>query len=272
MFHRLDLTGARIVLTGASSGIGRALAEELARLKAKLVLAARSREKLEELAGRLRQNDAEVRVVPTDVGDGFQRAKLIDEAVVTFGGIDVLINNAGVGASGHFRDASEARLRQVFEINFFAATELTRLALPHLERGNNPMIVNVSSVIGRRGIPAYSEYCASKFAMCGWSEALRSELTPFGVHLLLVCPGLIDTAFRDHMVEDRLESRFSRGQSMSAERCARIIVKAMRARRNEIVITASGKLLAWMNRLFPRAVDSLMLRWMAKNAPSRADK
>jgi len=267
MFNRVNLSGARIILTGASSGIGWALAEALAKFQPRLVLAARSREKLEQLAKRLEGQVNAVRVAPADVADAGQRQRLIEETLSAFGGIDVLINNAGVGASGRFRDASEVRLRQVFEVNFFGATELTRLALPHLERGRDPMIVNVSSVVGRRGVPGYGEYCASKFALCGWSEALRAELTPLGVHVLLVCPGLIDTPFRDHMVEDRLDSRLSRGRSMSAAHCARLIVAAMRSRRNEVVITAGGKLLLWANRLFPRFVDAMVLRWMARTTP-----
>ncbi len=269
MFHRQDLTGARIILTGASSGIGWALAEALAKFRTRLILAARSRDKLEQLARQVEKQANEVRVAPTDVADAGQRQRLVDEAVSAFGGIDLLINNAGVGASGHFRDATEACLRQVFEINFFGATELTRLALPHLEQGKEPMIVNVSSIIGRRAVPGYGEYCASKFALCGWSEALRAELAPRGIHVLLVCPGLIDTPFRDNMIEDRLASRFSRGKSMSARHCAGIVVKAMRARRNEVVITAGGKLLLWANRLFPRLVDALVLRWMAAPTPGK---
>lgn len=263
--HAHRLAGARIILTGASFGIGEALARELARHKSRLVLAARSGERLDTLAKELKANGVEVLVVPTDVTDPAQRQRLVDEAVRAYGGIDILINNAGVGATGNFREATEERLRRVFEINFFGTTELTRLALPHLPKGRQPMIVNVSSVIGRRAIPGYTEYCASKFALCGWSEALRGELAQQGIHVLLVNPGLIETPFRDHLVEDRLQSRDQRPKAMSAERCARIIVRAMQRRQNELVITVSGKALLWVNRLAPWFVDWAMNRY-ARNS------
>jgi short-subunit dehydrogenase len=202
-----------------------------------------------------------VLAVPTDLVEPAQRQRLIAGAVQAFGGIDILINNAGVGASGYFRDSSEATLRRIFEVNFFATTELTRLALPHLAAGRQPMLVNVSSVLGRRAIPGYTEYCSSKFAICGWSEALRAELVRQGIHVLLVNPGLIETPFRDHLVEDHLATKFNRKRAMSPERCARLMVRAMRRRQNELVITWDGKLLVWVNRLFPRLIDWAMRRY-----------
>ncbi len=259
MFRRTNLAGARVVLTGASSGIGAALAEELAKTGARLALAARSGEKLKELVAKLPRPD-EMLVLPTDVTEGEQRRRLIDETVRAFGGIDILVNNAGVGASGFFAEASESRLRSIFEVNFFAATELTRLAIPHLARGRDAMIVNVSSVIGRRAVPGYTEYCASKFALCGWSQALRAELVRQGIHVLLVCPGLIETPFRDNQLESNLSFQWQKRRAMSAQRCARIILQAMRKRLNEVVITWDGKLLVLMNRWFPGLVDYFMRR------------
>jgi short-subunit dehydrogenase len=262
MFNRLDLTGSRVILTGASSGIGWALAKELAAAKARLVLAARSAVRLEDLAGELKSVTPDVVVVPTDVADAQQRRRLVEEAVRAFGGIDLLINNAGVGASGYFAEASEARLRQIFEVNFFGAVELARLALPYLKQGRDPMIVNVSSVIGRRAVPGYAEYCASKFALCGWSEAMHAELARNDIHVLLVCPGLIETPFRANQLEDKLSAKWQTRRSMSAERCARIIVQAIRKRRSDVVITFGGKLLLWLNRLSPRFVDWVIKRYV----------
>jgi short-subunit dehydrogenase len=261
MFSRARLRGARTILTGASSGIGRALALRLADARARLVLASRAADRLEELAATIRQRGGEAIPVPTDVADPAQRTHLIDETVRSLGGLDILINNAGVGATGYFADASEERLRRIFEVNFFAATELTRLAIPHLRNGREPMIVNVSSIIGRRGIPGNSEYCASKFAVCGWSESLRTELAGQGVHVLLVCPGRIETEFHQNLIENRLTFRWQKHRQMTADRCAELMLKAMRRRQNELVITAEGKLLLWANRLFPRIVDALLARY-----------
>lgn len=264
MFSRIDFTSLRIIVTGASSGIGRALAEQLAREKSRLVLASRSQDKLEELAQSIRQRGGEAHPVAVDVTDAKQRAHLIETTVTRLGGLDILVNNAGVGAMGFFRDADESRLRRIFEVNFFATTELTRLALPYLQQGKNPMLVNVSSILGRRAIPGCTEYCASKFALVGWSEGLRAELSQQGIHVLLVCPGRIQTNFQQNLIENKVRFGWQNHAQMTAERCAHLIVRAMRGRRNELTTTAQGKLLVWLNRLSPRLVDFLLGRYGRK--------
>src|SRR5262245_60828948 len=127
MFSRLDLRGARAIVTGASSGIGHALALRLAEQGVRLVLASRNQERLDALAASIRQRGGEAHVVTTDVADAAQRAHLVEAAVAALGGLDILVNNAGVGAKGPFAEASEDRLRRIFEVNFFGCTELTRL-------------------------------------------------------------------------------------------------------------------------------------------------
>ena len=261
MFSRIDLLGLRIIVTGASSGIGWELAKQLAHEKSRLVLAGRNRDKLEELAGIIREQGSEAHPVPTDVSDSRQRKTLIDTALARLGGIDLLINNAGVGAMGFFSDADENRLRRIFEVNFFGVTELTRLTLPHLRQGKTPMVVNVSSILGRRAIPGCTEYCASKFALAGWSEGLRAELSHQGIHVLLVCPGRIQTNFQQNLLEDKIRFAWQNHRQMSAERCAQLIVRAMRRRKNELTTTAEGKLLLWLNRMSPRLVDFFLSRY-----------
>jgi short-subunit dehydrogenase len=260
MFSRLDLRDARAIVTGASSGIGHALALRLAELRVRLVLASRNRERLDALAATIHQRGGEAHVVATDVAEAAQRAHLVEAAIAAFGGLDILVNNAGVGALGPFIDATEERLRRIFEVNFFGCTELTRLAIPHLRQGRTPMIVNIGSILGKRAIPGCVEYCASKFALQGWSEALRAELALHDIHVLTVCPGTIETEFRAHLLEDRPRARW-RSRGMTADRCAGLIVAAMRARRNEIVVTAGAKTLAWLNRIVPRLVDWMMVRY-----------
>jgi short-subunit dehydrogenase len=261
MSSRLDLRGWRVLLTGASSGIGAALALRLAERGARLVLASRSRERLEGLALHIGQRGGEAVAVPADVADAGQRAHLVEVAVAALGGLDALVNNAGVGAMGWFAEASEERLRRIFEVNFFAPVELTRLALPHLRRGRDPMLVNVSSVVGRRGLPGGSEYSASKFALTGWSESLRPELAREGIHVLVVTPGTVATEFKNNLLEERFLLSWQTRNGMSADRCARLIVEAIRRRRNEVVITTGARLLLWLNRLAPRLVDYLMERF-----------
>jgi short-subunit dehydrogenase len=268
IFSRLDLTGSRIILTGASSGIGHALALRLAERGARLVLASRNEERLAALADAVRARGSSAAVVPTDVADPTQRVRLVEQTLAALGGIDMLINNAGVGALGFFEEADELRLRRIMDVNFFATTELTRLALPHLRQGRNPMLVNVASVLGRRAIPGMVEYCASKFAMVGWSEGLRAELARHGVHVLLVCPGGIETEFDANMIEQRTRLSWRNRRRMSADRCAQLIVGAMRRRKNEVVITTSGKLMLWANRAAPRLLDWVLAR-MAKDQAAR---
>ena len=261
IFSRLDLSGARTILTGASSGIGHALALRLAEQGARLVLASRNQERLAALAEAIRAKGGSATVVPTDVADPAQRARLVEESLTALGGLDILINNAGVGALGFFEDANEERLRRIMEVNFFGATEVTRLALPHLRRGRNPMIVNMASVLGRRAIPGCVEYCASKFAMVGWSEGLRAELARQGVHVLVVCPGGVETEFDANMLEQHTQLAFRNRRRMSADRCAQLIVGAMRRRKREVVVTTSAKLVVWLNRLSPRLLDWALARY-----------
>src|ERR1700731_3263961 len=165
-----DLQGRRILITGASSGIGRCLAQLLALAGARLAVVARTEDKLRDLARSLAP--AEVVVLPADVTREEDRRRLLDLAQARLGGLDVLINNAGVASWAHFADSSEANLRQIMDVNFFAPAELIRLAIPMLVRGQQPAVVNVAWMCGRRGMPAWSEYSASKYALCGLTEAL----------------------------------------------------------------------------------------------------
>src|SRR5262249_24073782 len=178
------------LLTGASRGIGRAVAEQAAAAGARVALAARSADCLEELAASLRAKGADAVAVPGDITRDEDRHRILQRTTERFGGLDVLINNAGVGSFGHFADGSEEILRQVMEVNFFAPAELIRLAIPTLARGRTPAIVDVSSMCGRRGMPAWPEYSASKFALSGLSEALYGEMGRFGIDVLLIVPGL----------------------------------------------------------------------------------
>jgi short-subunit dehydrogenase len=173
-----------------------------------------------------------------------------------------LLNNAGVGALGPFADASVQRVRQVMEVNFFATVEMTRLALPLLRRGVKPMVVNVSSIVGNRGVPNRSEYSASKFAVKGFSEAIRAEFSALGIDVLVVSPGPTETEFFDKEIERTKDANWPEHSPVSAARVAREMVAAMRAGRHEIIPYHWGRVLCWLNRLSPRLVDSLMTRYV----------
>jgi short-subunit dehydrogenase len=255
-----DLQGRRIVITGTSGGIGQALAEGAARRGARLILAARSEDKLRQLAERLTVQGAEVVAVAADVTVDADRRHIIQTAVERFGGLDILVNNAGVGSFGHFAESSEAVLRQIMEVNFFAPAELIRLAIPHLQNGVRPAIVNVSSMCGRRGLPAWPEYSASKFALCGLTEALRAEMVRFDIDVLLIVPGLTRSDYFQHLLrnEGRMKIRVDKG--MPPEQMAQAILKALVKNRSETVIGWEARWILRVNRFFPRLVDRLMAR------------
>ena len=258
---RRKIPGLRTILTGASSGIGRCLALELARQGARLVLTARRRPELEDLQGQIRDLQREAHIVVGDVVAPAVRQQLLDTARTALGGLDLLINNAGVGAIGPFAEASEARLRRVMEVNFFAPAELIRSAVPLLQAGQRPMIVNVSSVLGHRGIPKKSEYCASKFALHGLSDSIRCELAGLGIDVLLLSPSTTATEFFDNVLEKNADLPWLALGAMSAEAVARRTVKAIRRGRHEIILTPGGKLLVWFDRLCPPLVNRLVARF-----------
>jgi short-subunit dehydrogenase len=262
-FVTRPLRGARVLITGASGGIGRALARESAARGARLVLGARRQAELETVAAELRSaHDSEVETVVGDVTSAAARREMLERPVSRFGGLDILVNNAGVGAFGRFDEADSSRLRAIMEVDFFAAVELIREALPTLRRGTKPLVVNISSILGHRGIPLAAEYCAAKFALRGLSESLRAELAPAGVGVLVVSPGTTETGFFDNVLEMRskLPWRKPGTRGTSPEYVARQTAWAIEHDKAEIVPSWSGKLMVLANRIAPRLVDLAMRR------------
>jgi len=257
-----EFAGRSVVITGASSGIGRALAVQLAQAGAVLILAARREEKLRDLAHELRKCAAEVLVVPTDVTVDADRKRLIAAVKERFGGLDVLINNAGVASWAHFKDSSEEILRTVMEVNFFAPAELIRLAIPLLLQGQQPAIVNVASMCGRRAMPGWSEYSASKFALCGLTEALRGELARFDIDICLMIPGLTRSEFRERFLQTKGRAKIEFDKGMPPEWVAAQIVNSLRKSKTETVMGREAHLVLWFNKLFPRLTDWLLARKM----------
>jgi short-subunit dehydrogenase len=256
-----DLHGCNILLTGASRGIGRALAEKLARLRVKLSLVARSQEALEAIAQKCVGLGARAFAVAADLTIAEARSRAVREAAEKMGGLDVLINNAGVASFGHFDTSSETVLRTIMEVNFFAPVELIRQAVPYLAQGRRPAIVNVASVCGRRGLPGWSEHCASKFALVGFSEALRAELVRHGIDVLLVLPGLVrsDDLGR-HLLRNEGRMKLNFAGAQPAAEVAEEIIRALRKNRSETLVGWQSSWLLRANRFFPRFVDYMMAR------------
>lgn len=260
MGQRRQIAGSRVLITGASQGIGRALAEAAALRGAKVLAAARSAPLLRELAEWGRDQGAALETVVADVTGADDRQRMADAAVRHFGGLDVLVNNAGIGATGHFVECSPDRLRRIMEVNFFGLTETTRACLPLLRQGNRPAVVNVSSIAGKRAIPARSEYSASKFAVQGFSEALRAELAKDGIDVLVVCPGLTQTNFSQNMLEQKARMPMDHLRGMTAEQVAVATLRAIERGRNETCLTFQGKLMVLVSRFLPRLADRVAAR------------
>jgi short-subunit dehydrogenase len=260
MGQRRKIAGSRILITGASQGIGKALAESAAQWGGKVLAAARSDDLLGELAQQVRAQGGILETVHADVTSPEDRQRMVEAAVRSFGGLDILINNAGIGATGHFSEVSPDRLRKIMEVNFFGLTETTRACLPLLRRGNRPAIVNISSIAGKRGIPARSEYSASKFAVQGFSEALRAELVKDDIDVLVICPGLTQTNFSQNMIEQKARLQMDHMRGMTPQQVARATLRAIERGKNEITLTLQGKLIVFISRFFPGLADRIAAR------------
>ena len=260
---RRTLDKKRILLTGASSGIGAALAPMLAKEGAKLVLLARRKDRLQKIAEQIEQQfgNQNIILVDGDVTDSEVRHRAIQSATERLGGLDILINNAGVGAMAPIDDSTQETLRRIFEVNFFALFELTQLALPHLKQGVEPMVVNLSSIVGLRGVPHYGVYGAAKFAVSGLSESMRAEFARYGIDVLLVCPGTTQTEFFDVLHQSTSAPSLPNHRPVTSDYVANRIVQAIKRGKHKIIPYLPAAFLDHLNRFYPRFVDWLMTRY-----------
>jgi short-subunit dehydrogenase len=266
-----------VVVTGASSGIGKALALRLADERAWLALAARNAERLEALAVECRQRGAKAIAVPTDVACETQCKALVDRACGEYGRLDMLINNAGIAVASRLEDLPDLHLfKEVVDVNFYGTVYSTYHALPHL-RETKGRIVNVSSLGGKLAIPFNTSYVASKFAMIGFSDSLRMELASAGVSLTVICPYWVVTEFHERFMDKDGRPRGPAGRgiytekTMTADRCAQIILAAARRRKREIVMRP-GPLALWLHLVAPDLVDRLTVKMILGPAIKRTLK
>lgn len=262
---RRNYRDARCLVTGASMGLGRALAEELVRRGARVILAARSVDRLREVADGLIAAGAppeNVLPFPADVTLAEDRADLFRFASDEFSGaLDLLVNNAGIGAYGRFESHDESVVRRLFEINVFALIEMCRGALPMLRRGRAPAVCNIGSIVARRGLPGRSEYSASKFAVAGFTEAIRAEWARDGIDVLLVNPGFTATEFDRNLAADTAIWKTDGRRTMTPEYVANATLRALARGRHEITLSAPGRILLLFNRFTPRFLDRGLNRW-----------
>ncbi len=242
------------VVTGASGGIGREIALELARAGVRVLLWSRDVKKLEVLAGEIRAagGSAEFRCV--DVRDRAAVFAAAEAVAKTHGGMDFMICNAGVGHIGPMLAMPEDEVRRVTETNFYGPVYCAQAAMPFMRRGGN--ITFISSILGKRATPYYAVYSATKFAVVGFAEALRTELEDAGVKVTVVCPTATTTGFFSNSGGDGTVERLPRGPVvMTANAAARATLLAIRCGRREVVLSLPAKLLACLNALAPSLVD-----------------
>jgi short-subunit dehydrogenase len=263
-----------ILVTGASRGIGKRVAERLAKLGARLAITARSAEEIAKLARDLQAHGAEVEAIPADLTRPEDRERLVSTTVTRFGGLDVLMNCAGVCSFGEFSTSSEEITRRVLEVNFFAPIEMIRLCQPHLTRsaelardGWTPAVLNLASICGRWGIPSMSEHCASKHAFVGLTEALRGEFARFGIDVLLVLPGLVRSDdLNRHLLRNEGKIYLDFAGAQPPDEVADSVVRSLLKNRTEAAVGFVSWWVWMTRRLFPRAVRFFMQRKVWKYA------
>ncbi|HKK58417.1 MAG TPA: SDR family oxidoreductase [Salinivirga sp.] len=268
----MSIKNSVCIITGASSGIGRSLAFEMARRGAKLSLAARSADKLNELKNALQtQYQAEVLVVSTDVSDETQCENLINKTLEAFEHIDILINNAGISMRALFVDVQLKVLKQLMDVNFWGTVYCTKYALPSIIKTRGS-IVGVTSIAGFHGLPARSGYSASKFAIHGFLETIRIENLKNGVHVLIAAPGFTSSNVRKSALTadgtPQGESPRNEARMMTSEQVARKIANGIRFRRRNIILSLKGKISVLFQRVLPIMLDRLFYNAMAKEPDS----
>jgi len=260
-----------VLITGGSSGIGKALAFAFGRAGATVVICARRADSLKTASEELNQAGIPNLTVPADVSQEADIRHLIDETIRQYGRLDILINNAGISMRAMFEDLDPEVIRKVMDINFMGTVYATKYALPYIKRANGS-IVAISSIAGYRGLPVRTGYSASKFAVNGFLEALRTELLHTGVHVLLACPGFTASNIRIAALDERGESKGETMRDeagmMSAEECADHILRAVKARKRDLVLTTQGKLTVFLNKWLPGLTDRLVFNTLAKEKDS----
>lgn len=260
-----------VIITGASSGIGKALAFEFGNQGAKIVITGRNEANLLHAAEELRHAQIEVSSIVCDSSSEEQTKAMIQQTIQTYGQIDLLINNAGISMRSMFETVNLNVLKQVMDINFWGTVYACHAALPYLKQTKGG-IIGISSIAGYRGLPVRTGYSASKFAMNGFLEALRTELLDTGIHVLTACPGFTASNIRSaSLVGDGSlagSSMREEGKMMSAEEVAHEIRKAYEARKKTLVLTFQGKLTVFLNKWMNCWLDRMVYNTLKKEKDS----
>ncbi|WP_276504597.1 SDR family oxidoreductase [Terrimonas pollutisoli] len=255
-----------VVVTGGTDGIGKALVDELLQSGAKVATCGRDHDKLYRLQSSYPSSFLHTMVA--DVSSENDCRRFIETTIKVFGGIDVLINNAGISMRALLKDASTEVTRKVMDINFFGAVYCTKYALNSIIEKKG-IIVGISSIAGYRGLPGRSAYSASKYALQGWLEAIKTELLHDGVHVMWVSPGFTTSNIRNAALNKDAQSHgdtpLDEGKLMSADDCAKRILSAVSKKKRSLVMTFQGKQTVFLNKFFPKLADILTYKFFFKN-------
>src|SRR5690554_5004683 len=260
-----------VIVTGATSGIGEACARSFGLEGAKVVITGRNQERVDDTIVRLQAEGINCIGILAEAGDESQNKRMAEEVKERFGRIDILINNAGISMRALFQDMDLAVFKRVMDTNFWGSVYATKYCLEEIVR-NKGSIVAVSSVNGFRGTPARTAYTASKYAMNGFFESLRTEVMKKGVHVLVACPGFTSSNIRKSALladgSTQAESPREEGKMMTSDQVAVAILKATLRRRRDLVLTTEGKLASFLNKWVPGIMDKVVYNHMAKEKDS----
>ena len=262
----MDFKNKVVLITGASSGIGRDSAIEFARLGANVILVSRTRERLEQVADELQGFGVTVLVYPCDVSDKAQVREMARSVLEKFGSIDILVNNAGFAIYGSIADLSIDEIESQMETNYLGMVYCIKNFLPSMLDKKSGHIVNVASVAASFGLPGIASYCASKFAMLGFSEGLKHELKDSGVGVTVVSPIMVRTNFFDHPSFEKMP-KFS-PTSLDSRTVAKAIIRAANSSRLEIIVPSLVRGAVWMKNTFPYIINPILGRAFKKQLDS----
>jgi short-subunit dehydrogenase len=258
-----------VLITGASSGIGKALALELLSKGARVAVCARDKQKLDHFAQVV--NNPNLLAIQADVSSEEDCKNFVNAAFAQFGGIDILINNAGISMRALFEEVDLKVLKQSMDINFWGTVYCCKYALPHILKAKGS-IAGISSIAGYKGLPCRTGYSASKFAMQGFLESLRIEMLHRGVNVLWISPGFVASNIRNTALNasgaTQTETPLDESKLMSAEECASRILDAIQMRKRSLLMSMQGKLTVWMNKFFPAFVDQQVYNHFANEPDS----
>ena len=263
----LKLQGSRVIVTGPSSGIGRAIAVEFARRGAQVALASRDAAALEELAGSIKAEGGQAIVLPTDVTAEGALERMAAETIRQLGGIDILVNNAGIGFHGSIADSSGADVERAFALNVLAAAEAIRVVVPTMRAQGSGMIINISSIAGRIVVPRIGYYSATKFALTVIADALRMEEAHRGIKVMNVFPGTTVSDFSKNRLGPQGRASHQRVPPVPAEKVARRVADAVgRNKRSVYISLFPDRIGVSVNQVAGRAIEAVLTRWARRDA------